>query len=89
MTDTQQMSISLSAEDAASLKNLSGYGYTYETANTDGVIYLRLTHKLHDVSLSIVKFSDGFYHVVQDGKALAIGASVEAVCQELRRLLEE
>jgi hypothetical protein len=89
MTDTQ-MSISLSAEDIASLKNLSSYGYTYETATMDdGVTYLRLAHKLHDVSLSIVKVSDGFYHVVQDGKALAIGASVEAVCQELRRLLEE
>jgi hypothetical protein len=89
MTDTQ-MSIFLSAEDVASLTNLSSYGYTYETANTDdGVTYLRLAHKLHDVSLSIVKVSDGFYHVVQDGKALAIGANVETVCQELRRLLEE
>lgn len=41
MTDAQ-MSISLSAEDVASLKNLSSYGYTYETADTDdGVTYER------------------------------------------------
>ena len=51
--------------------------------------YLRLAHKLHDVSLSLIKVSDGYYHLVQGGKGLAIGASVEAVCQELRRLLEE
>ena len=34
--------------------------------------YLRLAHKLHDVSLSLIKVSDGYYHLVQGGKGLEL-----------------